>query len=677
MKKLSSVFFACMVFLFFACEEEPAPDVKAPAIEITSPTEGDQFSQQDDLTIEAAVSDDSALESVSLSITPPGGSAQVVHVADKESFTNGNRELNVSRTLPLSMGGGLAEGTYILTVNASDVHGNTSHESISIFIEGNETEAPAIAINSPTEGGIFNPGEDIPVKAATEDNSGLREIKLIITPPAGGSPVTEVQNFADSRKQAGFDTSLKESFSLEPGDYLIAVEAIDMYGNKSQKSVTASIRQADTQAPALSISNPTEGREFNSDDVISIEARATDNTGLEAYTIRLTPPGGETQVVLSKDFSANSTEGNIWETIRLDAGAPAGNYVISIEVTDVDENATSQEVSVSVKVPDSKAPQITIGKPAEGASFTTEEEIPVEASLADDSGLASARIFITPSGGQAQEVYAETFTASPAATTLSQSISLAGMSATGTYLLTVEATDIDGHTRDKTVNVMVREPDHAAPTVAISAPLAGAEFYANKAIQLKANATDNAALAELSVWVSSPAGETTRVHTVDPANFFNNNTEAAIDEAIGLGTENPAPGTYLIRVLAMDAAGNEAENKVSINLLEADETAPTITVNSPATGSTYVHGEEVKLDALVEDNQKLAEIRVTIMLENSLSMYDNTITEFDSDTRHQLLDTLSIPTDAPLGTYYVTITATDAAGNTTEEELTFQLVEEA
>jgi uncharacterized membrane protein len=36
-------------------------------------------------------------------------------------------------------------------------------------------------------------------------------------------------------------------------------------------------------------------------------------------------------------------------------------------------------------------------------------------------------------------------------------------------------------------------------------------------------------------------------------------------------------------------------------------------------------------------------------------------------------DTAAIPEDAPPGTYYVTITATDAAGNQSVEELTFQV----
>jgi uncharacterized membrane protein len=244
----------------------------------------------------------------------------------------------------------------------------------------------------------------------------------------------------------------------------------------------------------------------------------------------------------------------------------------------------------------------------------------------------------------------------------------------GNYIITVAATDKDGHSRDKKVNVVVREPDHTAPTVSISSPSAGTEFYANEAIQLQANVTDNAALEEVTVWITSPAGEAKLVHTEDPVNFFNNNTEATIEEALELGT-NTAAGTYLLTVRAVDAAGNSTEEEVSINILEADTNAPTITVNSPEAGSSYLHGEVVSLNAIVEDDRKLAKIRVTIMLENSVSMYDNTITEFDSDTRHQVLDTLTIPADAPIGTYYVTITATDAAGNTSEEVLTFQLIE--
>lgn len=659
--------------MFIGCEDETVPDTKAPTVVISSPSEGDEFDQQGEIIFESVVTDDSALESVSISITPPGEEAQVVHTANEETFTNGNKEVSVSRAFPLSMGGELAAGSYLLTVHASDIHGNTTNKSVSVIIKESDAGAPLITFSKPTEGAEFKQNEEISVEAAIADNAGLTAVTISVTPPGGEAQKVHTEDFTGKEVA---EASISEEISLgaeaEPGEYIISIVATDAHGNTSSKSVTIRLREPDTSAPTLTISNPTAGMEFNSDDVISIEARATDNVGLEAYGISITPPGGEAQVVHTKDFSANSTEGNIQETIRLDAGATEGNYVLTIEVTDADRNSARESVSISVKVPDAEAPGIAISKPAEGAVFTTEEEIPVEASLTDNTGLVTAKISITPPAGQVQEVYTETFSSEPAEATISHTISLTGMPA-GSYIVTVEATDKDGHSRDKKVNVVVREPDHTAPTVNISSPSAGTEFYANEAIQLRAKITDNAALEEVTVWVTSPAGEAKLVHTEDPVNFFNNDTEATIEEAIKMGTENTAAGTYTITVRAIDAAGNATEEEVSINMLEADTHAPTITVHSPEAESSYVHGEVVSLDAIVEDDRKLAKIRVTIMLENSVSMYDNTITEFDSDTRHQVLDSLTIPADAPTGTYYVTITATDAAGNTSEKVLTFLL----
>lgn len=673
MKNFSSLLLICMAILFPACEEEAVPDTKAPDVLITSPADGTEFSQQEEITFEASVTDESELESVTVSITPPEGPAQEIHTADKESFTNGNREVRINRTFPLSQGGGLAEGNYTLTVHANDIHGNVKEEKVVIFIKKTETEGPSITILTPVEGAEFTTDKEIPLKVEVRDNSGLESANLTITPPAGDSPLIQSQAFGDRRTAANFDTRLNDHFSLAAGDYLIAVDAVDIFGNESKKQITITTKEPDTRAPTVEVNNPSEGMEFNTDDVISIEARATDNVELGSYTISLTPPEAETKVVHTNEFAANSTEGNIQETIRLKAGSPAGNYLIAIEVWDANENSTSERISITVKVPDAEAPNIAISRPTEGEEFTTDETIPVEARLTDNTGLASASIRITMPGGQEQELYTKTFAEEPAATTLTHTISLVDMNETGTYIIAVAATDKDGNTRDKKVNVVVREPDHSAPTVIISSPSAGMDFYANEEIPLQANATDNAVLKEVTVWISTPSGETTLLHTENPDNFFNDKTEALVEEPIYLGTDNTEAGTYVIRVRAVDVAGNTSEQKVNISILEADTSAPTISIHSPEAGSTYQHGDEVSLDAVVEDDRKLAKIRVTIMLENSVSMYDNTITDFDSDTRHQLLDTIAIPMDAPPGAYKVTVTASDAAGNTAVEERTFHL----
>lgn len=204
-------------------------------------------------------------------------------------------------------------------------------ESVAIFIEGTETEGPSITFISPADGTIFSAEEEIPIQVAITDNSGLSDVILTINAPAGWL-AEDAHGFSDSRTEENLTTNIGDYLEPVPGNYLIAVEAIDIFGNEAKKKHTITIREPDTTAPTVVVSNPADGMGYNTDDVISIEDRATENVELGPYTISLTPPNGETQAVHSKEFADNSTEGNIRETIRLEAGAVAGNNSITIEV---------------------------------------------------------------------------------------------------------------------------------------------------------------------------------------------------------------------------------------------------------------------------------------------------------------------------------------------------------
>lgn len=159
---------------------------------------------------------------------------------------------------------------------------------------------------------------------------------------------------------------------------------------------------------------------------------------------------------------------------------------------------------------------------------------------------------------------------------------------------------------------------------------------------------------------------------MNEADFFNEDKEAEINEPVSLGTD-PAPGTYTITIVAIDQEDNKREKSVRIRILAPDTNAPTITINSPAEGSTFKQGEEVNLDASVEDDRMLAKIHIVVMMGGVMPIHEESITEFDEDTRHQVQEVATIPEDAANGDYVVIITATDAAGNVAEETLNFQV----
>lgn len=95
-----------------------------------------------------------------------------------------------------------------------------------------------------------------------------------------------------------------------------------------------------------------------------------------------------------------------------------------------------------------------------------------------------------------------------------------------------------------------------------------------------------------------------------------------------------------------------------------DDTAPVITITSPAEGATLLRGQSYPLTGTVTDDTELAEI----------SGLGFKITSFDSKTSHVLTGiTIPIATDAPVGNANITITATDKEGNAGTKTVTFKI----
>ena len=217
--------------------------------------------------------------------------------------------------------------------------------------------------------------------------------------------------------------------------------------------------------------------------------------------------------------------------------------------------------------------------------------------------------------------------------------------------------------------------DTEDPTITITAPTSNQELNNDEQLQVRATVRDNLGLDEVTVWVTPPGGAAQQVFSEPVSDFLNDSREATIDETVNLGTGNVAAGSYIITVRAVDERGNEAEESVTINVREADANAPTITITSPEAGATYQLGSDMIISALVEEDMNLGSINVMVSTGNEDPIVNMDITEFDAAGSHQIQDTVTIPSDAPVGTYTLMITAVDVAGNEVEESLTFQVTE--
>jgi len=181
-------------------------------------------------------------------------------------------------------------------------------------------------------------------------------------------------------------------------------------------------------------------------------------------------------------------------------------------------------------------------------------------------------------------------------------------------------------------NAGILPADTIPPTVSIASPA-------------------NGAVVSGSVTVSAQAGDNRGVvgvqFQVDGVNLGSEDTTAPYSAT--WNSASAAPGSHMLRAVARDAAGNIVTAEVTVTVV--DGTAPSVTVTSPAAGST-VSGA-VTIQASASDNDGVAGVTfyrngVAIGLEVTVAPYRVT------------LQTTALPN----GTVTLTAVARDTSGNT-------------
>lgn len=117
-----------------------------------------------------------------------------------------------------------------------------------------------------------------------------------------------------------------------------------------------------------------------------------------------------------------------------------------------------------------------------------------------------------------------------------------------------------------------------------------------------------------------------------------------------------AAGKHVLHTFACDKFGNGVEKDFTYNVLDNEK--PTISVN-PKSGSTVVGGKVIK--ATLRDDSELARVEY--------NWKGETVTKESISGTYKVIELPAISSKA--GTYYMYITVTDAAGNSTSEVYTY------
>jgi hypothetical protein len=116
----------------------------------------------------------------------------------------------------------------------------------------------------------------------------------------------------------------------------------------------------------------------------------------------------------------------------------------------------------------------------------------------------------------------------------------------------------------------------------------------------------------------------------------------------------PLSSSTTLKYFSVDVAGNS--ETVKTLTLKVDIVAPTISITSPADGSSFRRGTRLTITASASDNAGGSGVQM-------VTFYGSGVT-LGSDSSSPYFIQYTIPSDTPPGTYVLTAVATDAAGNT-------------
>jgi len=433
--------------------------------------------------------------------------------------------------------------------------------------------------------------------------------------------VTKVEFYLDSALQS---TSLSSPYtwswntaSSTNGSHTLSTKAYDAAGNvgtSANVGVTVSNTVLDTTPPSVAITSPTNNATVQG--TVNINGTASDNISVSSVAISI--DGGAyvaTAGTTSWTFS--------WNTTLL----TNGTHTITAKATDSSNNTNTQQVTVIVNNPDTTPPSVPTGLTV-GTVTTSTVSLSWTAST-DNIAVTGYKIY---RGG------------TQIGTTAATSFTDVGLNQSTTYSYTVSAYDAAGNNsvQSSAVTGTTKFQDTTPPTVSVTSPTNNATV--SSTITLQATASDNVAIQSVQFkvdgsFVGSP-------DTTSPYTFAWDSTQVA-------------NGTHTITALAKDTSNNQTTSG-----------AVTVTVNNPPPSDTQpptvptglnVQGTTTSTISLTW-NPSTDNVGVT-----GYKIYRGG-TQIGTNATNAFTDTALTAST----TYSYTVSAYDAAGNTSAQSTQIQ-----
>ncbi|TMJ52385.1 MAG: hypothetical protein E6G85_11905 [Alphaproteobacteria bacterium] len=491
-------------------------------------------------------------------------------------------------------------GTHSIVAQDTDAAGNTGSSAPVTFTLA--TAAPTIAITTPIAGdNIINKSEaaaGVTISGTATAGSGSAAVNgqtATITILDGSNAVKDTLTSTVTNGTWSVNVTAAQAQALADGSYSIKANVSDAAGNAATNASQAIT--VDETAPTIAITTPIAGDNIiNKAEAaagVTISGTATAGSGgaaVNGQTATITILDGSNAV---KDTLTSTVTNGTWSVNVTAAQAEAladGSYSIKANVSDAAGNAAptaTQAVAL-----ETLAPTVTISTAGTTTSQVTQTISGTVTAAVGEAAVGSTATLFDTVNGVTTQVGTATVGSGGAWST---GVTLSG---NGTNSIVAQDTDAAGNIASSTPVVFTLAT--AAPTIAITTPIAGDNII---------NKTEAAAGVTISGTATAGSGgaaangQTATITILDSSNSIKDTYTATVTNGTwsvnvtATQAQALADGSYGIKANVSDAAGNAATT--ATQAITVAETAPTIAITTPIAGDNIINKSEAAVGVTI------------------------------------------------------------------------------
>jgi len=291
-------------------------------------------------------------------------------------YTDSAAPYNFSFNAPLISQGG---STFLVEAYAVDHEGNQSTRENLTFTLLTDTP-PQVTLTGPLETTVY-PGGTISCSVSASDD--IRLARITVTAVGGSLNYSDTQTVSQSTFSRNYAIDVPSD--ILPGtEIVLHAEAEDNRGNTaSADNIIIHVPQ-DEQNPVVNITSPSEGARFKHNEVVNIEAEASDDVGIK-----------EVRIYLDDQLLATLTQAPYTASYTVPPLEEEKPSVVKVEVEDLSTKVSEDTVNIVLEqLIDTTAPTVNILSPSNGSLVFPEENLRIKVEATDDEGIDRVEIYV-------------------------------------------------------------------------------------------------------------------------------------------------------------------------------------------------------------------------------------------------------------------------------------------